>query len=68
MAAISAQELKALPLFASLTLEQCDQLLDRQLQSSHGPEQVFVMEQDWGESLFLLRAGMAKVRTHRRWR
>jgi len=64
MAAISAQELQALPLFASLTLEQCDQLLDRQLQSSHGPEQVFVMEQDWGESLFLLRAGMAKVRTY----
>lgn len=64
MAAVSAQELQVLPLFTSLTLEQCDQLLDRQLQNSHGPEQVFVMEQDWGESLFLLRAGMAKVRTY----
>jgi CRP/FNR family cyclic AMP-dependent transcriptional regulator len=64
MVAASAQQLQAMPLFASLTVEQCEQLLDRHLQSSHGPEQVFVLEQDWGESLFLLRAGMAKVRTY----
>jgi CRP-like cAMP-binding protein len=25
---------------------------------------MFVMEQDWGESLFLLRGGMAKVRNY----
>jgi len=64
MADITPEQLKALPLFASLSAEQCSLLLDRHLQSSHGPEQVFVMEQDWGESLFLLRTGMAKVRTY----
>jgi CRP-like cAMP-binding protein len=64
MDAFPAEALQALPMFASLTPEQCGQLLDRHLQSSHGPEQVLVMEQDWGGSLFLLTAGMAKVRTH----
>ncbi|MFZ9974574.1 MAG: Crp/Fnr family transcriptional regulator, partial [Vulcanococcus sp.] len=64
MADFTPEQLQAWPLFASLSAEQCTQLLDRHLQSSHGPEQVFVMEQDWGESLFLLRSGMAKVRTY----
>lgn len=63
MADFTADQLQAWPLFASLSAEQCTQLIDRHLQSSHGAEQVFVMEQDWGESLFLLRSGMAKVRT-----
>jgi len=63
MAVFDEQQLRALPLFASLSAEQCAQLLDRHLESTHGPDQVFVMQQDWGESLFLLRSGMAKVRT-----
>ena len=57
------EQLQACPLFAALSAEQCAQLLERHLQSSHGPDQVVVMEQDWGEALFLLRSGMAKVRT-----
>lgn len=64
MAHLTADQLRELPLFASLSLEQCDQLLERQLQSSHASEQVFVMEKDWGESLFLLLSGLAKVRTY----
>lgn len=63
MSGITAEHLQTLPLFAKLTLEQCTQLLNRHLQTSHGAEQVFVMEQDWGESLYLLYSGMAKVRT-----
>lgn len=59
----TAADLQALPLFASLSLEQCSLLLDRHRESSHAADQVFVLEQDWGESLFLLRSGMAKVRT-----
>jgi CRP/FNR family transcriptional regulator, cyclic AMP receptor protein len=59
----TAPDLQALPLFAGLSLEQCGLLLDRHRESSHAADQVFVLEQDWGESLFLLRAGMAKVRT-----
>lgn len=64
MAVFTPEQLQALPLFASLSLEQCTLLLERHLESSHGPEQVFVMEQDWGESLFVLLSGMAKVRTY----
>ena len=64
MDAFTAEELQALPLFASLTPGQCGQLLDRHLLSSHGTDQVLVMEQDWRGSVFLLTAGMAKVRTH----
>ncbi len=37
-------------------------LLDRHRESSHAVDQVFVLEQDWGESLYLLRSGLAKVR------
>jgi CRP-like cAMP-binding protein len=55
--------LAALPLFAGLQPEQLDQLLDRHRESQHEADQVIVMEQDWGESLFLLEAGLAKVRT-----
>ena len=63
MADFTAQELRALSLFSSLNDDQCEQLLSRHLQSSHGPDQVFVMEQDWGESVFLMCSGLAKVRT-----
>jgi CRP/FNR family cyclic AMP-dependent transcriptional regulator len=63
MSAFAPDQLQALPLFASLSLEQCGELLERHLQSRHAPDQVFVMEQDWGESLFLLCSGIAKVRT-----
>jgi CRP/FNR family cyclic AMP-dependent transcriptional regulator len=58
-----AADLQALPLFSSLSLEQCSLLLDRHRQSDHAADQLFLLEQDWGESLFLLRSGIAKVRT-----
>ena len=64
MAGMTPEQLQAFPLYASLNLDQCAQLLDRHIETSHAAEQVIVMEQDWGESLFLLRSGMAKVRTY----
>ena len=64
MAGMTPEQLQAFPLYASLNLEQCAQLLDRHIETSHAAEQVIVMEHDWGESLFLLRSGMAKVRTY----
>jgi CRP-like cAMP-binding protein len=63
MPPFAAADLQALPLFAGLSLGQCSLLLDRHRESRLAADQVFVLEQDWGESLFLLRAGMAKVRT-----
>ena len=53
-----------MPLFASLQAEQLALLLDRHRETSHQLDQVIVMEQDWGESLFLIRDGLAKVRTY----
>ena len=63
MAGLTPEQLRAVPLFASLSVDQCARLLDRHIESSHAAEQVIVMEQDWGEALFLMRKGMAKVRT-----
>ena len=61
---LSRDDLKALALFESLGDEHLDQLLDRHRESTHQADQVIVMEQDWGESLFLLCDGLAKVRTY----
>ena len=64
MSALTPEDLLAMPLFADLTDEQRVRLLDRHRETSHQVDQVIVMEQDWGESLFLIRDGVAKVRTY----
>ena len=51
-------------LFSQLEDADLDRLLDRHRGSISQPEQVIVMEQDWGESIFLLCSGLAKVRTY----
>jgi len=56
--------LQSLPLFDCLQGDQLDQILDRHRMTFHESDQVIVMEQDWGESVFLLCSGLAKVRTH----
>jgi len=61
---LSRDALQALALFESLNDDQLDQILDRHRESTHQADQVIVMEQDWGESLFLLSDGLAKVRTY----
>ena len=64
MPALTTDELGSMPLFACLPEEQRTLLLDRHRETSHQLDQVIVMEQDWGESLFLIRDGLAKVRTY----
>jgi len=61
---LSRDDLQAIPLFEGLDDAQLDQILDRHRESAHQADQVIVMEQDWGESLFLLCDGLAKVRTY----
>ena len=61
---ISRDDLRAIALFKSLDDELLDKILDRQRELAHEADQVIVMEQDWGESLFLLCDGLAKVRTY----
>jgi len=53
-----------MPLFACLPVEQLTLLLDRHRETTHQLDQVILMEQDWGESLFVIRDGLAKVRTY----
>lgn len=62
--ALTPESLNEIPLFSTLSPAQCEVLLERHLQSKHAPDQTFVLEQDWGESLFVLCSGMAKVRTY----
>ena len=61
---LSRDDIQAIALFKSLNDDQLDQILDRHHESSHQAGQVIVMEQDWGESVFLLCDGLAKVRTY----
>jgi CRP/FNR family cyclic AMP-dependent transcriptional regulator len=55
--------LQAMDLFADLEADQLDLILDRHREIGHDADQVIVMEEDWGESVFFLRSGLAKVRT-----
>ena len=64
MSALTPEELGSMSLFACLSVEQLTLLLDRHRETSHQLDQVIVMEQDWGESLFVIRDGLAKVRTY----
>ena len=61
---LSRDDIQAIALFKSLNDDQLDQILDRHHESSHQAGQVIVMEQDWGQSVFLLCDGLAKVRTY----
>ena len=64
MSALTPGDLGTMPLFAELAEDQLTLLLDRHRETSHQVDQVIVLEQDWGESLFLIRDGLAKVRTY----
>ena len=63
MTTLTRDDLRAIALLESLDDDQLEQLLVRQRESAHLIDQVIVMEQDWGESLLLLRDGLAKVRS-----
>ena len=63
MTQISAEELNAHQLFSCLEIEQCSILLDRHFVSKHTTEQIFMMEEDWEKTIFVLLSGLAKVRT-----
>ena len=64
MTPLTPAELSQAPLFASLDAQQLELLLDRHRETKHPVDQILVMEQDWGESIFLIISGLAKVRTY----
>lgn len=55
-------DLRRFPLFSLISDVSNQALLDRHLVMSCEAEQLLAMEQDWGESLFLVLHGLAKVR------
>lgn len=59
---LTPELLRAFPLFESLDKADLERLLERHLASALGEDQLLVQESDWGETLFLIRAGLAKVR------
>ena len=59
---LTTDQLKAFQLFQNLEAEDLALLLERHLCSSIAEEQVLVQENDWGETLYLILEGMAKVR------
>ncbi|MEC8096677.1 MAG: Crp/Fnr family transcriptional regulator [Cyanobacteriota bacterium] len=64
MTPLTPDELVQASLFASLDQDQLRQILDRHRETQHDVDQILVMEQDWGESVFLMLSGLAKVRTY----
>lgn len=61
---LDREQLRRMILFSELEETHLDLLLDRHRETGYQAEQVIVMEQDWGESIFLLHRGLAKVRTY----
>jgi len=55
--------LDGIALFEGLDPEDARNLLDGHLETRHPAEQVLVLEQDWGDALFVMRSGLAKVRS-----
>ena len=64
MTSLDRKQLQQMVLFSELEESHLDLLLDRHRETGYQAEQVIVMEQDWGESIFLLHRGLAKVRTY----
>ena len=64
MAAFTEQELLAREPFLSLRGRDIALLMQRCLEKHMQKNQTLVMQDDWGESVFLLRSGMAKVRSY----
>ena len=64
MEVFTSEQLRKIQLFCALRIDQCEALLDRHLLSHHQAGQLFVMEQDWDEAVFLICSGIAKVRSY----
>jgi CRP-like cAMP-binding protein len=61
---LTAADLRGLPLFAQLTDAKAERLLAGQIDVDVAAEQVLLLQQDEGEGLAVIRAGLAKVRAY----
>tara|TARA_B100002051_G_C16722429_1_gene633280 strand:- start:1388 stop:2074 length:687 start_codon:yes stop_codon:yes gene_type:complete len=63
MSSFTSSDLLAFQIFSSLSQDEANLMTQRVLQTDHENDQTLTLEGDWGESLFLIRTGIAKVRS-----
>lgn len=61
---LTREELQSIPLFQSLSDQEADCLTTRVYRSDHDKDQLLAMEQDWGDCIYLIFSGFAKVRSY----
>ncbi len=64
MHSLTREELQSIPLFKSLSDREADCLTNRVYRSVHDKDQLLAMEQDWGDCIYLIMSGYAKVRSY----
>ena len=64
MVALTSADLKSASLFSCLDIEQLEQLLSGHRETVLEVGQIVLSEQDWDDSIYFLRSGLAKVRTY----
>ena len=64
MVALTSADLKSASLFSCLDIEQLEQLLSGHREIVLEVGQIVLSEQDWDDSIYFLRSGLAKVRTY----
>ena len=60
---LQPDELAEIPIFSALTGEERSEICATQMIAKHSQGQSFLLENDWGNNLFLMLSGVAKVRT-----
>ena len=60
---IQPDELAEIPIFSALTGEERSEICATQMIAKQSQGQSFLLENDWGNNLFLMLSGVAKVRT-----
>ena len=60
---LQPDELAKIQIFSALTAEERSEICGTHMLVKHSPGQPFLLENDWGNSLFLMLSGVAKVRT-----
>jgi CRP-like cAMP-binding protein len=64
MLAVTVAELKSMPLFEGLSAETLAGLGSKMLSRSHPPNQIIVLQNDWGSSVYFALDGWVKIRTY----
>ena len=60
---LQPDELGEIPVFSALTGEERSEICATQMIAKYSQGQPFLLENDWGNNLFLMLSGVAKVRT-----